>query len=87
MFSALSASPEPGFFLIRKHDLDFGDEDPCIDIDHNIDDKTSVTSSRPRNCPSVEYETEDTETSYQGDDDSDVSVWSLREHKRPRNQL
>ena len=87
MFSPFSASPDPGYFLNKKNDLDSDDEAHCIDFEHVTDDEASLTSNRSPSCPFIEYEAEETETSYQSDDDSDVTVWSSYKHKRPRNQL
>ena len=87
MFS-FSASPDPGYYLNRKNDLDSDDEAHSIDFDDVTDDEASLTSNRSPSCPFIQYEAEETETSYQNDDDdSDVTVWSSSKHTRPRNQL
>ena len=89
MFSHFSTSPDPVYFLNRKNDLDSDDEAHCIDSDNVTDDEASLTSNRSPSCPFTEYEAEEAKTSYQNDDvdDSDVTVWSSYNHKRPRNQL
>ena len=92
MCSDFSASPDPGYFLNRKNDLDSDNEAHCIDFDDVTDDEATPTSNHSSSCPFIEYEAEETETSYQNDDDdddvdSDVTVWSSYNHKRPKNQL
>ena len=88
MFSLFSASPHPGYFLNRENDLDSDDEAHCTDFDDVIDDEASLTSNRSPSCPFIEYEAEETETSYQNDDDGNgVTVWSSYKDKRPKNQL
>ena len=88
MFSPFSASPDPGYFLNRKNDLDSDDEAHCIDFDDFTDDEASLTSNRSPSCPFIEYEAEETESAYQNDDDdSAFAVWSSYKHKRPRTQL
>ena len=86
MFSPFSASPDPGYFLNRKNDLDSDDGGHCID--DFTDDEASLTSNRSPSCPFIEHEAEETESAYQiDDDDSAFDVWSSYKHKRPRNQL
>ena len=88
-FSPFSASPGPGYFLNRKNDLNSDDEALFIHFDDVTDDEASLTSNRSPSCPFNEFEAEQTETSYQNDnddyDDSDDTVWSSYKHKWPRN--
>ena len=91
IFSPFSASPDPGYFLNRKNDLESDDEAHCIDFDDVTDDEASLTFNSSPSYPFIEYEAEETESSYQNDDDddddSDVTVWSSCKQKRRRNQL
>ena len=60
MFSPFSASPDPGYFLNRKNDLDSDEEAHCIDFDNFTDDEASLTSNRLPSFPFIEYEAEET---------------------------
>ena len=54
MFSAFSASPDPGYFLYREH-LESNGEAHYFDFDYLNDDEASLTSNRLLSCPFIQF--------------------------------